>query len=114
MRDKRPMNDVTVNVILFKISKTYRIPLFDESLDFCAFMGDTAVAKMLSFINKQFMKLTNANHSCPYQHDIIYYGTKNEQFLTEIPAPKGNYILQMKVAANKKWKAHVKFFATVY
>ncbi|KAH8390700.1 hypothetical protein KR215_010654 [Drosophila sulfurigaster] len=121
---------VQINLTLFKVSKTYRIPIFDESFDFCAFMGESGLAKIYYFIFQHFSKFTNANHSCPYQvsllifqiiqsyakfrffqHDIIYYGIDNEKFLSEIPAPKGNYILQMRVAIYKKWKVNVKFFA---
>ncbi|XP_060657958.1 uncharacterized protein LOC132792552 [Drosophila nasuta] len=113
MRDKSPNNDVLINISLFKVTKTYRIPIFNETIDFCAYMGQSGVlAKMFNFITQHFNKFTNANHSCPYQHDIIFYGVDNERFLSEIPAPKGNYILLMRVAANKKWKAIVKFYGT--
>ncbi|XP_034110947.1 uncharacterized protein LOC117572322 [Drosophila albomicans] len=111
MRNKQPLDNITINLTLFKVSKTYRIPIFDESFDFCAFMGESGLAKIYYFIFQHFSKFTNANHSCPYQHDIIYYGIDNERFLSEIPAPKGNYILQMRVAIYKKWKVIVKFFA---
>ncbi|XP_062130028.1 uncharacterized protein LOC133841507 isoform X2 [Drosophila sulfurigaster albostrigata] len=75
-------------------------------------MGDSGLAKIYYFIFQHFSKFTNANHSCPYQHDIIYYGIDSEKFFTEIPAPKGNYILQMRVAANKKWRTTMKVYGT--
>ncbi|XP_060659313.1 uncharacterized protein LOC132793414 [Drosophila nasuta] len=94
------------------VTKAYRMQIMNETFDFCAFMGKNAPSQMFHLINQHFNKYTNANHSCPYQHDIIYYGIDSEKFFTEIPAPKGNYILQMRVAANKKWRTTVKFYGT--
>ncbi|KAH8371853.1 hypothetical protein KR093_009092 [Drosophila rubida] len=111
MRDKRPINDIIINICLFKIAKNYRMPILNETIDFCAYMGASVMSKMFAFINRHFNKFTNANHSCPYQHDIIYYGVDKERFLSEIPAPKGNYVLLMRVGTNQKWKADVKFYA---
>ncbi|XP_062130027.1 uncharacterized protein LOC133841507 isoform X1 [Drosophila sulfurigaster albostrigata] len=112
MRDKRPVNDVTMNIIFSRVTKAYRMQIINETFDFCAFMGQNAPSQMFHLINQHFNKYTNANHSCPYQHDIIYYGIDSEKFFTEIPAPKGNYILQMRVAANKKWRTTMKVYGT--
>ncbi|KAH8302738.1 hypothetical protein KR044_010234 [Drosophila immigrans] len=133
LRDKTPMDDIMVNLSVFKVTRTYSIPIINETLDYCAFMKQTAVAKMFSFITNHLNKFTNANHSCPYgvityftfyiiqlefielinfsQHDIIYYGLDKERILTEIPVPKGDYILQLRVANNKSWKVFMKFYA---
>lgn len=45
------------------------------------------------------------------QHDIIIRGVYPDKVLPAIPAPIGNYIVQLRVAAFKKWKVDVKFFA---
>jgi len=45
------------------------------------------------------------------QNDIIFQGVDNEHGLAEIPAPKGNYFVQLRVAAFGKWKADVKIYS---
>ncbi|KAH8302737.1 hypothetical protein KR044_010233 [Drosophila immigrans] len=113
MRNKKtPINDVTINISMFKVTRTYRIPIYNETIDYCAYMRNPVVTNIFSYMYQQFIKFTNANHSCPYEHDIIYYGLEKERFLPEVPAPKGNYIFQWRLAANKAWRVIIKFFVT--
>ncbi|XP_034480991.1 uncharacterized protein LOC117786741 [Drosophila innubila] len=86
VRYKEPINDITLGLTLFKISKTYRIPILNETIDFCAFKRESL-------------------------HDIIFKGVDNEHGMAEIPAPKGNYILQIRVGAFQKWKADIKLYS---
>ncbi|KAH8406838.1 hypothetical protein KR222_005761 [Zaprionus bogoriensis] len=111
MRYKKPVNDVTTSVSLFKISKTYRLPIFNESFDFCAFMHNRSSSKVFAFIATQFEKFSNINHTCPYQHDIIVRGVDDELLVNGIPAPNGKYMLNIRVAAYQKWKADLQFYA---
>ncbi|KAH8372407.1 hypothetical protein KR093_011382 [Drosophila rubida] len=129
IRDKKPFDNITVsmiitefehlfkiplqlNICLFKLHKAYQLPIFNETIDFCAYMRETVATKMFHFIMQEFFKFTNANHTCPYQHDIIFYGIGKDKLLSNIPAPKGNYMLQFRVATDNAWKADIKIYST--
>lgn len=45
------------------------------------------------------------------QHDILVKAVYPDQLLPAIPAPAGNYIVQLRVGAFKEWKVDVKFSA---
>lgn len=45
------------------------------------------------------------------QHDILVKGAYPDELLPAIPAPAGNYTVQLRVGAFKKWKGDVKLSA---
>lgn len=60
-----------VGITMYKLSKAYRIPIFNETIDFCSFMREAWSSGIFGFINEIIHKYTNANHKCPYQVNIL-------------------------------------------
>nr|XP_002047288.3 uncharacterized protein LOC6623301 [Drosophila virilis] len=114
VRYKEPIDDITINLALYRITKTYRMPIINETIDYCALSSRSFASRLFNFAVLPVFKCSNLNYTCPVQQDVIVNGTVSDNSLvTEIPAPKGNYIFNFRVAAFKKWKADVKIYSKV-
>ncbi|XP_064544704.1 uncharacterized protein LOC135432805 [Drosophila montana] len=114
MRYKEPIDDVTINLALYRITKTYRMPIINETIDYCGFSRQPFASRLFNYAVLPVFKFSNVNYSCPFQQDIIINGSVcDNRLVTEIPAPQGNYIFNFRVAAFKKWKSDVKIYAKV-
>ncbi|XP_023165262.2 uncharacterized protein LOC111595670 [Drosophila hydei] len=112
MHYKNPINQVSVALAAYKTTRNNRVSIFNETIDFCLFMRQSFASKFSAIATGPILKISNINHTCPYQHDIIIKGIINNfNFFSGMPAPKGNYVLYMRVSAFKKWKAEVQFYA---
>ncbi|XP_030570156.1 uncharacterized protein LOC115769478 [Drosophila novamexicana] len=114
VRYKEPVDDITINLALYRITKTYRMPIINETIDYCAFSSQSFASRLFNYAVLPVFKNSNMNFSCPFQPDVIVNGTVSDNSLiTEIPAPKGNYIFNFRLAAFKKWKVDIKIYSKV-
>ncbi|EDV51215.2 uncharacterized protein LOC6545981 [Drosophila erecta] len=101
-----PIANVDVNLSLFKRSNGYRPFLFNQSLDYCYYMRNPLAYPLINMVHGSFLATSNINHSCPYDHDMIikdlFY---QENALQDLPVPNGDYMIQIKVAMDKKYRA---------
>ncbi|KAH8379373.1 hypothetical protein KR009_004458 [Drosophila setifemur] len=130
---KEPMDDIILNLGLFKISKNRRYQFLNETLDYCAFSKQMLEAKgVMGFMIHPFLSISNMNSTCPLkvrnlmslvfkspninlvkyqQRDVIFDGFPiDENTLKEIPIPNGVYMFHVRAAALKKWRTSVKAY----
>ncbi|XP_016964837.1 uncharacterized protein LOC108034464 [Drosophila biarmipes] len=109
---KTPINNFDINLSLHKRSNGYLPFLFNQSLDYCYYMRNPKAHPLVFMMHKTFLSVSNINHSCPYDHDMIineFIYKKND--LMDLPIPKGDYMIQVKIATDKKYKACIKIYA---
>ncbi|XP_065361943.1 uncharacterized protein LOC135955521 [Calliphora vicina] len=106
-----PVNNVTINLALLKKANGYKPFLYNTTTDFCHFMKNQKRHLFLKFFFDLLLKSSNINHTCPFNHDVIVRNLVLEEYMFKImPLPSGEYMLRLKVAAYKDWKADVKAY----
>ncbi|XP_017006880.1 uncharacterized protein [Drosophila takahashii] len=109
---KVPVNNVDINVSLYKKSNGYRPFLFNQTLDFCYYMRNPRAHPLIYMMHKVFLSASNINHSCPYDHDLIINDfTYKKNDLKDLPIPNGDYMIKVKVASDKTYRASAKIYA---
>ncbi|KAH8270418.1 hypothetical protein KR018_009840 [Drosophila ironensis] len=114
MNSNKPIDDIILNLGVFKISKNRRFQFINETLDFCAFSRQLILATgILGFAMSPILSISNLNLSCPLQQkNILFNGFPiDENTLKEIPVPYGTYMFQVRTAFMKSWKTDVKIYA---
>ncbi|XP_053954821.1 uncharacterized protein LOC128861000 [Anastrepha ludens] len=109
-----PVNNVSINLSLFKRASGYRPFLYNVSTDFCAFMANRNRFPFLKIFFDIVLKDSNINHTCPYNHDIIVRNlVLFDRMFGLLPVPEGDYMFKLMVAAYNEWKADVKAFFSI-
>ncbi|KAH8317023.1 hypothetical protein KR074_011637 [Drosophila pseudoananassae] len=112
---KEPIDDIILNLSVFKLLKTRRYQFLNETLDYCAFSRNLMSATgIIGFMINPFLNSSNINPICPLQQDdVIFNGFSiDENTLKDIPVPNGSYMLQVRTSIMKKWRADVRVHAT--
>lgn len=128
---QRPVDNIYINLELFKKSNGYRSFLLNQSLDFCYYMRNPKAYIFFHSFHKTFASVSNFNHTCPYdvstftltnyyvnhcyarQHDIIIKRFIYERgSLIDLPLPNGDYMIYIKLSVSKAWRAELKIFVT--
>ncbi|XP_054732560.1 uncharacterized protein LOC129240654 [Anastrepha obliqua] len=109
-----PVNNVTVNVRVFKKASGYRPFLYNVSADFCAFMAHRSRYPFLKVFFAAIAKDSNINHTCPYNNDIIVENlVLRDGMFGHFPVPEGDYMYKLMFGVYNEWKADVKAFFSV-
>ncbi|KMY98676.1 uncharacterized protein LOC27207327 [Drosophila simulans] len=104
-----PIDNFELNLSLHKRSIGYRPFLFNQSLDYCYYMRSPKAYPLIYMLHKSFLSTSNINHSCPYDHDLIIKDfIYKDNDLKDLPIPNGDYMIQIKVATDKKYRACIK------
>ncbi|KNC33645.1 hypothetical protein FF38_08724 [Lucilia cuprina] len=75
--------------------KTFTVPLkFNGTYDVCKFMKEQQKNRVLKRFYDIYKRYMNANHSCPYDHDVYFKSSKQIPFADNIPWPSGEYLFQ--------------------
>nr|XP_017006884.2 uncharacterized protein LOC108064059 [Drosophila takahashii] len=109
---KVPINNFDINLSLHKKSNGYRPFLFNQTLDYCYYMRNPKAHPLIYMMHRTFWSISNINHSCPYDHDMIvneFIYKKSD--LKDLPVSNGDYMIQLKIATNRKYFAIIKIFA---
>ncbi|XP_058986214.1 uncharacterized protein LOC109612852 [Musca domestica] len=110
-----PVGNVTVNLSFYKKLNGYRPFLYNITHDFCWFMENRKRIMLAKIILDLFLKKSNINHTCPFDHNIIVDNViLHESQFKLLPFPRGDYMMQVKVAAYNDWKAVVKMYLGIY
>ncbi|XP_073811934.1 uncharacterized protein [Musca autumnalis] len=106
-----PVDNISVNMALFKRTNVYRPFLYNVTVDFCRNFANQKKHPLMDFFMKSVLKDSNINHTCPYNHDIIVKDlVLNANKFQYVPLPRGEYRYDVKVGAYNDWKADVKIF----
>ncbi|XP_016990156.1 uncharacterized protein LOC108052296 [Drosophila rhopaloa] len=110
---KVPIDNVEINVALYKKSNGYRPFLFNQTLDYCYYMRNPKAHPLIYTMHKVFLPSSNMNHSCPYDHDLIINNfVYNKNDLKDLPVPNGDYMIKVQVATDKEYRVFVRIYAT--
>ncbi|XP_049314399.1 uncharacterized protein LOC109579375 [Bactrocera dorsalis] len=107
-----PVNNVSLNVEVFKRFNGYRPYLFNKTLNFCDFLCNKKRVGVLDIVFKFMETYSNINHTCPYNisNDIVIDRLiLKPNYFTLFPLPVGEYRIKM-VGADNDWKAIVNVF----
>ncbi|XP_014094475.3 uncharacterized protein [Bactrocera oleae] len=112
-----PINNVKIFLQLKKRNDYRSRPIYEYNIDGCAFLRNKR-RNPLADIFYNFLGLkshSNANHSCPYDHDIIldrfFIDDKLSSF---IPLPLGSYEIQTRWETDGVKRADVDFVIESY
>uniref|UniRef100_A0A1I8PQI8 MD-2-related lipid-recognition domain-containing protein n=1 Tax=Stomoxys calcitrans TaxID=35570 RepID=A0A1I8PQI8_STOCA len=105
---KSNLNNVSVNLGLYKKENGYRPFLYNITLDFCKFIKTRKSFPFFRMFFDTFRKNSNINHSCPYNHDIIVENyTLSDEMFKLLPLPEGEYMFKLLVGTYNVWKADI-------
>ncbi|XP_033237415.1 uncharacterized protein [Drosophila pseudoobscura] len=130
---KGPIDDIILNLGIYKILKNRRFQFVNETMDFCSFLRQPLQSGFFGFLINPLLKITNINTTCPLQvrswislggnnyqytykkqqQDYIFNGFPiDEGTLKEVPLPNGVYMLQLRTSMLKKWRTDIKVYST--
>nr|XP_016933739.1 uncharacterized protein LOC108012811 [Drosophila suzukii] len=110
---KDPIDDIILNLGIFKIVKNRRFQFLNETLDYCLFSRKFLASGVFGFLMTPLMRMSNVNATCPLQQNITFNGFPiDENTIKEIPIPNGVYMFQMRASMMKKWRTDVKVYVT--
>ncbi|XP_044250418.1 uncharacterized protein [Drosophila takahashii] len=99
-----PVTRIKVNFAVYKRLNGYKPFLYNLTLDACKFLKAPRSNPVANYFYNFFNNVSNMNHSCPYDHDIVMekmtYSSVYHQFSDILPFPEGNYMLEI------HWKAY--------
>nr|XP_036671139.1 uncharacterized protein LOC108016521 isoform X2 [Drosophila suzukii] len=104
-KSKRQINfHVCVNFGLFKRFNGYKPFLYNQTIDACYFINHQKSNPVAKYFFDIIRGITNLNHSCPYNHDILVDRLSTEivnHHLTKVlPYPDGDYMLETRWILN--------------
>ncbi|KNC27743.1 hypothetical protein FF38_03132 [Lucilia cuprina] len=109
-----PVSNVTFNLSLFKKGNGYQPFLYNTSVDFCKFSRNTKLYPYMKIFFDSLQNVSNLNHTCPYDHDIIIKDMVLKDYMFKnVPFLIGDYMLKLKVAAYNRWILTVKVYITL-
>ncbi|XP_037708225.1 uncharacterized protein LOC119546175 [Drosophila subpulchrella] len=101
---KIPITKVKVNFGLFKRFNGYKPFLYNQTIDACYFLNHQKSNPVAKYFYDIIRGITNVNHSCPYNHDIVVDRLSTEivnHHLTKVLAyPDGDYMLESRWILN--------------
>ncbi|XP_016990164.1 uncharacterized protein LOC108052304 [Drosophila rhopaloa] len=110
---KNPIDDITLNLGVFKIAKNRRLQFLNETLDYCVFSRQLLASGFFGFLMTPLLRISNVNGTCPLKQNIIVNGfSVDEDTIKEIPIPNGVYMFQLRTSMMKKWRTDVRVYAT--
>ncbi|XP_043068538.1 uncharacterized protein [Drosophila bipectinata] len=96
---KVPVTKVKVNFALYKRFNGYKPFLYNMTLDACKFQQNPKGNPVALYFYEFIIEVSNMNHSCPYDHDLVLEKLTTEQIshrlTTILPFPEGDYMFQM-------------------
>ncbi|XP_034663915.1 uncharacterized protein LOC117898546 [Drosophila subobscura] len=114
---KTPITKIKVNGALFKRFSGYRPFMYNVTIDACRFLKDTASNPVAGYLFNFFKKVSNMNHTCPYDHDLLFERLSidfvNQQVTKVLPFPEGDYLLETNWFAYDINRAVVKVYGTI-
>ncbi|KRG00060.1 uncharacterized protein Dwil_GK28087 [Drosophila willistoni] len=97
---QNPITNFTVNLALLKRYNGYKPFLYNFTVDGCKFLGNSKAANPVSkYFFEFFAPYMNANHKCPYDHDLIIEklpaSSMDYRLSKLLPFPEGDYLFNI-------------------
>ncbi|XP_029405335.2 uncharacterized protein LOC105224459 [Bactrocera dorsalis] len=111
---KKPFSNITINLSLFKKFNGYRPFLQNVSVDLCSFMANRKRFPFVKIYFDAFAKYSNFNHTCPFNHDIVFNNlVMRDDMFARFPIPGGEYMFKAVYAMNMEWKVETRVYLLV-
>ncbi|KMZ06447.1 uncharacterized protein Dsimw501_GD28898 [Drosophila simulans] len=105
---KLPVKTVHVNFSVWKRLSGYHPYLFNTTVDLCHIIKHPNPSNVFFYFYGALRPFINANHSCPFNHDIILKDfVLDDKMFSIVPVHRGNYMFVIKIMANDAWRATV-------
>ncbi|KAH8317032.1 hypothetical protein KR074_012098, partial [Drosophila pseudoananassae] len=115
--NKLPITSIQVNVALFKRFNGYKPFLYNVTVDGCKFLKNQKSNPIMKFFFETIDSFSNINHSCPYNHGIIFdkltIEAVNRQFTKILPFSEGDYMVEINWMSFEKLRAVTMFYGTL-
>uniref|UniRef100_B3P5R8 GG11605 n=1 Tax=Drosophila erecta TaxID=7220 RepID=B3P5R8_DROER len=97
-----PVKTVNVNFSVWKKLSGYHPYLFNTTVDVCHILKHPNPSNVFFYFYRALKPYFNANHSCPFNHDIILKNfVLDDKMFSLFPIPMGNYMFAIKIMANE-------------
>ncbi|XP_059217516.1 uncharacterized protein LOC106088993 [Stomoxys calcitrans] len=112
---KTPINNISLHAQLFQRGMGYRPFMYNTTLDFCEFRKKPTRSMFWKIVFDMVSPYTNANHTCPYDHDIIIkdWSLQPDMFKL-IPFPENDYMVMLQFGAYNIYRAKVKVYVRIF
>ncbi|XP_005190284.4 uncharacterized protein LOC101891550 [Musca domestica] len=109
-----PVNNISINLSLFKKLNGYRPFLYNFSVDMCKFFKNPKKYPFVQLYHHIIVNESNINHTCPYNHDLIVKDVfLHESKFKNLPLPRGEYRFDLKVSAYNDLKGEIKAYIDI-
>ncbi|KAH8257101.1 hypothetical protein KR038_003423 [Drosophila bunnanda] len=109
---------IQVKIKFLRFDNGYKPFFVDISSDGCKFLKDQEKNPIANLLYQTFVRSTNLNHTCPYNHDLIveklWTGNLEKDFGRYIPIPNGDYAIYSEWTANGALSASVKVYMKLF
>ncbi|XP_020817017.1 uncharacterized protein LOC110190736 [Drosophila serrata] len=114
---KVPMDNVTINVKLMRYNNGYKPFFVDVTYDACKFLKNPNKNPIVKMLYYAYVNSSNLNHTCPYNHDIIFdhfwTGNWETDFEKYIPTINGEYGIFNNIFQNSIFRGYIKFYIRI-
>ncbi|XP_075151054.1 uncharacterized protein LOC142225163 [Haematobia irritans] len=92
---KTPINNITVNIGIYKKGNIYHPFLYNFTVDLCQYFHTPNRFPIMKVLLSIIGYATNVNHTCPYIDPVIFDNLLlRENDFNRIPIPDGQYMLK--------------------
>ncbi|XP_017040278.1 uncharacterized protein LOC108087437 [Drosophila ficusphila] len=110
---KEPIDNIILNLGIFKLVKNRRFQILNETLDYCVFSRQYLASGFFGFLMSPLLKTMNVNATCPLKQNITVTGFPvDENTIKEIPIPNGFYMFQLRTSMMRKWRTDVRVYVS--
>ncbi|XP_073821258.1 uncharacterized protein [Musca autumnalis] len=108
---KGPVNDVNINIVLYKRSNGYQPFLINATGDLCKFFENRKRNQVFNLLADYFLRSSNINHTCPYDHDLIVENLiLDSDLFSALPLQNGDYMFKVLAGNLNNWKVEFKVY----
>ncbi|XP_041675843.1 uncharacterized protein LOC121530567 [Drosophila eugracilis] len=109
-----PVTEAKVNAGLYKRLSTYKPFFYNVTIDGCKFFKNVKLYPVASSVYDFFKDVSNLNHTCPYDHDIIVNKLTadnfNHRFSNVLDFPTGDYMFKVRFIIYKNIRAKFQLY----
>ncbi|XP_019891909.1 uncharacterized protein LOC109612374 [Musca domestica] len=106
-----PVTKATINIGLYKRASGYRPFLYNITQEVCAFFANRQKYPIMNVIFDIFIRESNLNHTCPYDHDIYIKNLVLEESKFKLfPIPEGEYLFKLQILIREQLKGTIEVF----
>ncbi|XP_067627279.1 uncharacterized protein [Eurosta solidaginis] len=92
---KQVLEHIYLHIELKRKYNTYQPFFINKTIDVCAFLKYRKEAVYLDILFKLILPYTNANHTCPYEGELIVDHFRPLHNNLILPIPSGDYLIQI-------------------